>query len=283
MTYTLDEAVVDMSNRIVNVLGGPERLAASLVLTLVKHVPVIGSWNHRRIVGIYDDWEPHRVAYLPARVRALALPSSTPAAQPPNEVGSDDDDDFAVMPSPSPFSVQCHRTHYIEAVHALAGDLADVADEYLDDAEVVDPGGVNDADGAIEVEDVDSEASCDECDDGFMLDVASPSPWAAVHTRLGLDEEDSVIYAAGARIGHVEWIHSTNISLKVVCEIELHKFRSCHLLMNVNRQIMEKYERALEWLLEQVHCTAEEHVASTANVRAHFGLKALAPVMSRVA
>ena len=134
------------------------------------------------------------------------------------------------------------------------------------------------ADGAIDVEDHASDTSDEDGDGGFDLDVSSP--FADAHAQTGVVEKDSVVYAAGVRIGHVEWIHSTNISLKMVCECESHRApadtpdaRACYVLLNVNRLMMDKYKRALVWLVDQVRCTRDEHLSAATVVRAEFGMR----------
>ena len=283
--YTVDAAVAVMASRICETLSGQDRLAASLKFRLLQHVHAEGTWNHRKIVGFDERWAPHQVSTGPprpepaSRLAPLVAGHGSDADSSMGATGDGDDDDFASMPSRA--SMPPPRTPGRETALAIMDVPPEEHDAYCDVDEITNPHG----DGAIEVEDDASDTSHEGgggefVDDGFHFDIAaSSSPFADAHAHAGVLEIDSVIFLAGVRIGHIEWLHSKNISVKVVCECEAHRVpdgapdaRACYVLLNVNRQIMDKYNRALEWLVEQVRCTRDEHLSRAIGVRAEFGL-----------
>ena len=146
--------------------------------------------------------------------------------------------------------------------------------------------------------DPEVEEGGDDDDDGLHIDEAVPSAKTAfdrIQERLCMYEENGFVHqrrpdGSCVKLGKIEFIHSSTLSIKGICSIEGHAcakasssaasssdvppkrrrtHTECYMILHATNDTVRKYELCCEWLSKGVTMNREEHITEASDMKAN--------------
>ena len=237
---------------------------------------------------------PAPCCFEPNRQRVLRVDGSrcpvqllcVPPAVVDNRPRQSQSDDFAVLPkecfSSRPSTVRRDaQSAMVAQVDIDSSVRVAVGVEVLeDDAQSSSKSSSSSSHGGIsdeEVEESDADGGGDIADCIAASPAAVLSPWEQVHLECGLTEHKDILYLLdGRKVGVVQFIHGSTLSVKAICCAEGHKQKvaaapgslrkckhvECYLLLHAIHDCVEKYKICCQWLVDAHLQTGDEHRAT---------------------
>ena len=239
-----------------------QQRGSAIEVSLVQHVPVEGTWNHREVMSLNPLWESTVVKYRPRRV---TIPTEHQLA----ENHESDSSDFAEP-------VLRRRLRFL-------GD-AGRDDNGQSDGEVEAEAEVGVSDEYDEEDDGDSDHSGNVDDvPEQLLETSGLNIFDRILAEEGMYQESYVIYmreTPPVPVGRIEFIHGQSLSIKGCCEHFSHSASSsstskhtgaCYCLMHATMGMKEKYRAVAKWLRDGRGVSRDAHLAAAKLARREFG------------
>ena len=202
-----------------------QRMQSSIIVTMLSHERVPGTWSQRTITNVSSHWGRGAITlfYDPALAAMEEEGEHSDGDHGGDEGGNSNDEfDFATLPKPKRLPATAHLFESAALLDLLpSGENEEDAYRTDDD----DEENVYRTD-AEEIDSSDDESSANlDAQVALVPEIKIDSPFQKIHSRVGVYEKDggTIYLLDNTRLGRIEWIHGSSLSVKAICENHAHE------------------------------------------------------------